>query len=303
MKVTVLAVAFLLLSVGLYTGQCMKELPFGHAKIDCSYSANATYSFASPPALGGRVGPDRIVSSTQQIMEDRRRRLQHADTLVVADILSVDLIGLDGFDKARISSCERFVHAWYRVEAHIRYIERGQFDFKRIVFAVKCDTVGLSTEYGEWLFCRGMTLKMSIKMVGGELNVDSAVACLPYPPYRTEDVYSFGSKNAYEFVDGLNEAVKDFFGKERDYLAIKYGDHTLAVYTQSIDPRFATTLNIKDFSTISKVYVWTSNEDAAPNWWSDAWFAECIDESDPIVKVVPLSCLVSGQKGTRPDSQ
>ena len=93
MKVTVLAAAFLLLSVGLYTGQCMKELPFGHAKIDCFYSANATYSFASPPALGGRIGPNRIVSSTQQIMEDRRRRLQHADTLVVADILSVDLIG------------------------------------------------------------------------------------------------------------------------------------------------------------------------------------------------------------------
>jgi len=209
--------------------------------------------------------------------------------VIVADVLGVSLVGVDGFDVDRINTtlpwCEPW--SWYRVEMQVRKVVRGIMPANRFWIPVMLQSDERCLSKREWVFYQGMTLKMLVQELGGRHVIRTFAPVLPYDPYsENAKVFSADDIPRGDSEVYWNEGFS-FLSSNNCSTAVLYGDHTLAVFSCEAIRAGWGALHFHDFSA-GKVHVWT-RKGGCPEYWSTSWFSDHLPNGEERVFVNKLA--------------
>ena len=252
----------------------------------CSYGAVSTNSMfyynTTPPRLYS-IDSDECLEEGEP--EKRTAGQDHESEAVsassdnvnyiIGDIVSINLISINGLDPAtrfRIGAIR--ARAWYRVEVCVREAKGDVPNVKFLAFST-------STPSGlyEWMFFRGLTLKVELSRRSQAWHVLSSTIVHPYPPFTSKDikvVYSNDRKND-------SKAIMALFCKERGirmydkrpYMMIQYSDGTI-VLAQSGKILVSSEFAVEGWNGFAdaKLYIDISAATAdARLYWHHSWVA------------------------------
>lgn len=190
-----------------------------------------------------------------------------ADIIVVADVVDVQLVSVNGYDRAmQYAEMTDGCCAVYHVRLDIRKVEQGKINSNTLILEEQVRWLNDSFSYGGWLNYRGMTLRLALQKKKMDYLCVKEEPVLPYEPFSGENVKVSGGRWVYG-VDGscLHEG-------KLSPLVIEYGDHTKVEYSSGkaiCKGKYSTFL---DFGVSSCAKVLTVGEEADKVFWENAWF-------------------------------
>jgi len=187
------------------------------------------------------------------------------DTLAIVDVVDVELLCVDGFDYHRrhITSLEG-CSALYRIRLDVREVVRGILPSDVLILETKQPWSAFRWN-GEWVFYRGMTLRISVHREKGDILLVDAVPVEPYPPYSNDNVrISSGA-----LVGGFR--ARESEGRIEP-LVVEYGTHTKVEFQCGDIITMGNRASFADFGVTSKFKILELKEGSNRKYWENAWF-------------------------------
>ena len=205
---------------------------------------------------------------------------------VICDVVSINLISIDGLDEAiRFRRYDKVV-AWHRVFAKVRESSNDIFSAKWFSFPV-CVVVQMP----EWPFYKGLTYALDLSCAEGVWRVDSYELVNPFPPFERQGVNVIFSGYETECSE-INSFCKShgiqFEKEEKTALQVSYPDGSVVLCISGFCVSFGDPMiKVYDFSS-SKFYLLSGNSDSGNLYWSSAWIADARDGDEPFLKRIEL---------------
>lgn len=205
------------------------------------------------------------------------------DVIVICDVVSVGMTALTGLDEGdRLGFC-RTATCCYRVGVRVRKEIKGSLGTRNFAFPESNDYM-FSGIPGEWVYYKGITLKIGLRKVDGRYVVAHKVPVQAYPPFGADDLQLF--MGIYEFMwdkgaPGIPyETVSNAVGTAAQSLILCYGDHTVVAFTSGKAKITGDFCQFYDFGETAMVRVWCVAGRGNLDYWRRSWLA------DPIVREV-----------------
>jgi len=189
------------------------------------------------------------------------------DVSAIVDVVDIQLVCVTGFDYRRMhqqalsSSC----CALYQIRLDIREVLKG---------ALESDVYILETRRTwdefkhplEWLYFRGMTLRVSLHREGSELHLIEELPVEPYPPYSNDNVSISGGA----LVGGARANEQE---GNLEPLVVEYGKHTKVEFRNGDIINSGSRATFADFGVTSSFKILEMRDDANKEYWNSVWFA------------------------------
>lgn len=204
------------------------------------------------------------------------------DVIVICDVVSVVMTALTGLDEAdryfegAASTCH------YRVGVRVRKEIKGSLGTRSFAFAAsKAGNYARYTCPGDWVYYRGITLKIGLRKVGGRYVIVHRIPVEAYPPFRVDGLQVFRTVNEFssrEEIPGMPyETISNAVGTAEQSLILHYGDHTVVAFTSGRAKITGDFGKCYDFGSTAMVRVWCMAGRGNLDYWRRSWLA------DPIV--------------------
>ena len=188
-----------------------------------------------------------------------------SDVSAIVDVTDVELVSVDGVDYQRRRAGNLLdCRGAYRVRMDVRKIVRGQLPSDILILEVNEPWGELRREL-EWLYYRGMSLRITIHPRRGELLLVDAIPVEPYPPYSNDSICISGGA----LVGGFS--ADEFEGKVEP-LVVQYGTHTKVEYECGDVIIKGHRASFPDFGVTSKFRILELKDGANKAYWENAWF-------------------------------
>ena len=204
------------------------------------------------------------------------------DVIVICDIVSVGMTALTGLDEAERYGERAASTCHYRVGVRVRKEIKGSLGTRSFAFAAsKASDYARFTCPGDWVYYRGITLKIGLRKAGGRYVIVHRVPVQAYPPFRRDGLQMFRTVNEFSSWGGMPgmpyETISNAVGTAAQSLILRYGDHTVVAFTSGNAKIKGDFGEFYDFGETAMVRVWCVAGRGNLDYWRRSWLA------DPIV--------------------
>ena len=194
------------------------------------------------------------------------------DVSAIVDVVDVQLVRVSDFDYRRMhqSSCLFWTYppccsAIYQIRLDVREVENGSLESDVYVLETR-RTWNEFKQPREWLYFRGMTLRVSLHRDGSELLLIAEQLVEPYPPYSNDNVSISGGA----LVGGFRADKRE---GNLEPLIVAYGKHTKVEFKNGDILTSGEMATFPDFGVTSRFRILEMKDGANKEYWEGAWFA------------------------------
>lgn len=188
------------------------------------------------------------------------------DVSAIVDVVDVQLVCVTGFDYGRMHKAwSPGCCALYQIRLDVREVEKGTLDSDVYVLETRRSWDEFKHPL-EWLYFRGMTLRVSLHRDGSELLLIEEHPVEPYPPYSNDNVLIRGSA----LVGGAGADERE---GNLEPLVVEYGSHTKVEFRNGDIITSGRRATFADFGVTSKFKILELKDGAQKAYWNSVWFA------------------------------
>ena len=188
------------------------------------------------------------------------------DVSAIVDVADVQLTGVTGFDyERRHENYRKSCVATYQIRLDVREVEQGILQSDVLILETQLAWDEFKRPF-EWVYYRGMTLRIGLHREGGVLFMIEMQPVEPYPPYSNDNVSITGGG---VLVGG---ALADKHEGRLEPLTVAYGTHTKVEFRHGDIITSGERATFVDFGVTSSFNIIEMKDGANKSYWESAWF-------------------------------